>query len=90
MKQMNKTEFICALEKKLNYPHDKCIIINSIVEDTFILSKKSKDIMISKFIDVLNVSEDEANHIYEIVQETIKTGITDRLRHPFGNIKKGA
>ena len=82
MEKMNKTYFINTLCERLPYSKDKCIIINSIVEDTFIIGKKNKDIMIGRFINELNVSEDEANHIYEVVMNVISSSIKKRL-NPF-------
>ena len=46
---MNKSEFIKELSKQTGYDEEKCIVINSIVEDTFIIGKKNKDKMIEKF-----------------------------------------
>lgn len=39
---MNKKGFINTLQKELNYNEDKCIIINDILENTFLLGKKIK------------------------------------------------
>lgn len=80
---MNKKGFINTLQKELNYNEDKCIIINDILENTFLLGKKNKDIMVSEFISKLSVSEDEANRIYEVVMNILSSEIKNKIRHPF-------
>jgi hypothetical protein len=80
---MNKSDFIKALESKLNIEEDKAIQINSIVEDTFIIGKKNKEVMIDKFMSTLKVNEEDANKIYDTVMSVISTGIKDKILHPF-------
>lgn len=46
---MNKEKFVSELSKQLNYSIEKCHIINNILENNFVLSKKSK----AKIIDDL-------------------------------------
>lgn len=41
--QMNKKGFILKLKEKLNYDEEKCIKINEILEDTFLIGKKNKE-----------------------------------------------
>lgn len=82
---MNKKDFIEKLSKKTNYDEEKCNLINSIIEDTFIVGKKSKEKMIAEFKEKLKIEEQEANKIYEIVMQIIGTGIKDKLKHPFKN-----
>lgn len=81
--QMNKKGFINALQNKLNYDEDKCIIINEILENTFLLGKNNKDILINEFISKLSVSEDEANRTYEVVMNILSSEIKNKIRHPF-------
>lgn len=80
---MNKSEFIKELSKQTGYDEEKCIVINSIVEDTFIIGKKNKDKMIEKFEKQINLDENEANKLYEIVMRIIGTEIKNKLKHPF-------
>ncbi len=82
---MNKKEFIEKFSKQTNYDERKCNLINSIIEDTFIIGKNNKERMISKFKEKLNIEEEEANKIYEIAMQIIGTGIKDKLKHPFKN-----
>ena len=65
---MNKSEFIKELSKQTGYDEEKCIVINSIVEDTFIIGKKNKDKMIE---------------LYETVISIIGSELKNKLKHPF-------
>lgn len=81
--KMDKKEFIEKLSKQTNYDERKCNLINSIIEDTFIIGKKSKEKMIVEFKEKLKLEEQEANKVYEIVMQIIGAGIKDKLKHPF-------
>lgn len=81
--KMDKKEFIEKLSKQTNYDERKCNLINSIIEDTFIIGKKSKEKMIVEFKEKLKIEEQEANKVYEIVMQIIGAGIKDKLKHPF-------
>ncbi len=83
--KMDKKEFIEKLSKQTSYDERKCNLINSIIEDTFIIGKKSKEKMIVEFKEKLKIEEQEANKVYEIVMQIIGTGIKDKLKHPFKN-----
>ena len=80
---MNKSEFIKELSKQTGYDEEKCIVINSIVEDTFIIGKKNKDKMIEKFEDQTSLDENEANKLYETVISIIGSELKNKLKHPF-------
>ena len=80
---MNKKEFIEELVKKTNYDEDKCIIINDILEDNFIIGKKNKEKTISNLIEKLNIDKKEANNIYDISSSIIMNAIKDKIKHPF-------
>lgn len=82
---MNKKEFIDKLNMELNISLDKCIMINNILEDTFLIGKKNKEIIINRFMSELNISIDEADDIYIKVMNIIKTNIINRIKHPFKN-----
>ena len=81
--KMNKNEFIKKLSKQTGYDEGKCNLINSIIEDTFIIGKKNKEKMIEKFESGLNFDEIEANKLYEIVMNILGTEIKNKLKHPF-------
>ncbi len=80
---MNKTEFINKLEEELKYDHEKCLAINSILEDTFILGKHKKEKIIEKFINELKMDSNEAEHVYEVTSSIISKGIKNSIFHPF-------
>ena len=79
---MNKSEFIKELSKQTGYDEEKCIVINSIVEDTFIIGKKNKDKMIEKFEEQISLDENEANKLYETVISIIGSELKNKLKHP--------
>ena len=83
--KMNKNEFIKELSKQTGYDEEKCIQINSIIEDTFIIGKKNKEKMIEKFESGLNLDEIEANKLYETVMNILGTEIKNKIKHPFKN-----
>lgn len=80
---MKKSEFIKELSKQTGYDEEKCIVINSIVEDTFIIGKKNKDKMIEKFEEQISLDENEANKLYETVISIIGSELKNKLKHPF-------
>ena len=80
---MNKSEFIKDLSKQTGYDEEKCIVINSIVEDTFIIGKKNKDKMIEKFEEQISLDENEANKLYETIISIIGSELKNKLKHPF-------
>jgi hypothetical protein len=80
---MNKSDVIKELSKRTGYSEEKCITINSIVEDIFIVGKKNKEKMIDEIKEKLDVDKQKANNIYETFMDIIGTGIKDKLKHPF-------
>ena len=84
---MNKRGYIERLKKELNMDEEKVITIESIMEDSFIIGKKNKETKINKLIEVLNINEEEANHIYEVASSIIAEEIKNKIKHPFGSNK---
>ena len=80
---MNKSEFLNELSKQTGYDEEKCNLINSIIEDTFIIGKKNKEKMMDRFKTELNFNDDAANKLYEMVMNILGTEIKYKLRHPF-------
>ncbi len=76
---MNKTKFINELSNRLGYDLDKCKKINNILEDTFIFGKNAKETIINRFVSELNVSEEEANKIYNVFAEIFTTEIKNKI-----------
>lgn len=81
--KMNKTDFIKELSNKLGYNEEKCLQINNIIEDTFLIGKNNKEKMINDLKSKLNITEDEANKIYETAMNIISLEIKNKLKHPF-------
>lgn len=86
VRKMNKKGFVLSLSKELNYSEEKCNIINDVLEDNFVLSKKSKDKIIKELIIKLKIDSDVANNIYDTAVKIINDEIKRKLKHPFKNI----
>lgn len=82
---MNKEKFVSELSKQLNYSIEKCYIINNILENNFVLSKKSKAKIIDDLIGQLDIENKEATKIYDIAIKIINDEIKRKLKHPFKN-----
>ena len=81
---MNKEDFIKALEKATGFDHTKCILLNDILENNFIIGKKNKEKIISDITKQLELTDKEANETYDIVMSVLGSNIKDKLEHPFG------
>ena len=81
--KMNKTKFIETISEKTGYSIEDSTRINYIIEDNFILSRKSKDKIVDALMNEFNISNDEAEKIYIICTEIITKAIKDKLIHPF-------
>ncbi len=80
---MNKKEFIEELIEKTGRTENECIIINSCIEENFIIGKKNKEKTISLIMEKLDISYEEANNIYNIASSIISKGIKNSIIHPF-------
>lgn len=80
---MNKNGFIKELSKQTGYDEEKCILINNIIEDHFIFGRKNKDKIIQDLQVRANLSEDDAENIYDISSKIITEEIKNKLKHPF-------
>lgn len=85
--KMNKKLFIEELSKELKYPLEKCIIINNILENNFVISKSNKDKIIDELMNKLNIDYNEGSNIYEKAITIIKNEVTFKLKHPFKSQK---
>lgn len=81
--KMNKKEFINELSKRINYSYEKCAIINDVLEDNFVISKKSKENIIKQLNLQLEVDNEEAEMIYNTSILIINEEIKNKLKHPF-------
>jgi hypothetical protein len=82
----NKRALLVDLKERLGCSEEECLIINDVIEDTFIFGKKNRLKMINAFIERLHVSEDRAEEIYDTFMDIFKTRIKYKLRHPFKSI----
>ena len=86
MMKNNKTALLVELKEKLNITENECIIINDIIEDTFIFGRKNKQKVVNGFMEKLNVSQDRAEEIYNTFMSIFKSRIKYKLRHPFKSV----
>lgn len=82
---MNKTEFIKELSKQTGYDEEKCTLINNVIENHFIFGKRNKDKIIQYLQVNSNLSEDNAENVYDIAIKIIADEIKNKLKHPFKN-----
>lgn len=82
-KIMNKSEFLKELSKQTGYDLEKCNLVNGILEDTIIIGKKNKEKMIEKFEKQLNLDNNEANKLYDVVMNIVGNEIKNKLKNPF-------
>lgn len=82
----NKKALLVDLKERLNCSENDCIIINSIIEETFIFGKKNKTKMMNGFMDKLKVSEERAEEIYNVFMDIFKTRVKWKIKHPFKSI----
>lgn len=80
---MNKKEVIKKLGEVTNLSEEKCIIINDILEEHFIIGKNNKEKIISYISEKLETTREESENIYELAMSIIGSGIKDKLKHPF-------
>lgn len=80
---MNKKEVIKKLGEVTNLSEEKCIIINDILEEHFIIGKNNKEKIISDISEKLETTREESENIYELAMSIIGSGIKDKLKNPF-------
>lgn len=80
---MNKTGFIKELSKQTGYDEEKCILINSIIENHFIIGRKNKEKIIKELQIKAKLNEDDSENIYDISMKIITAEIKNKIKHPF-------
>lgn len=80
---VNKNGFIKELSKETGYDEQKCILINNVIENYFIFGSKNKDKIIRDLQAKANLSEDDAENVYDIGVKIITGEIKNKLKHPF-------
>ena len=79
MKKINKYEFINTIQNKTKLSKEKCLIINDILENNFLLGNKNKQNIINELI----INEEKAEEIYNISMNIISLSLKEKLKHPF-------
>lgn len=80
---MNKTGFIKEISKRTGYDEERCVLINNVIENYFILGNKNKEKIIQDLKIKASLNEDEAQNVYDIIIKIIGTEIKNKLKHPF-------
>ena len=83
VKKINKKRFINELQDNTNLSYEECLIVNDILENNFIFNKKKKDKVINELILKLNISNDRANEIYDVIMQFISSKIKEKIKYPF-------
>lgn len=83
VKKINKKRFISELQDNTNLSYDECLIVNDILENNFIFNKKKKDKVINELILKLNINNDRANEIYDVIMQFISSKIKEKIKYPF-------
>ena len=83
MKKINKYEFINTIQNKTKLSKEKCLIINNILENNFLLGNKNKQNIINELINTLSINEEKAEEIYSISINIISLSLKEKLKHPF-------
>lgn len=84
---MNKSAFIKELFKETGYDESKCLLINNVIENHFIVGRKNKERIINNCITKIGLNEDEACNLYDIIIKIIITELKNKIKHPFKNKK---
>lgn len=81
--KMNKSRFIQELKDRTNLPEEKCILVNNIIEDSFLIGQKNKEKIVNDMIQKLNITNVEAENIYEMAMNIILEEMKYKIKHPF-------
>ena len=76
--KMNKSKFIKRLKEETDYSEDRCVLVNDILENNFIIGRKNKQKIINDLISK-SFTEDEAENIYDISMNIIISEIKNMI-----------
>lgn len=82
---MNKIGFIKSLQEKTNLSSDKCILVNDVLENHFLIGKNNKDRIKEEIKKQLKIGEQEAEELYITSMDILKDSLKEKLKHPFGS-----
>ena len=83
--KMNKNKFINELSKQTGYDEEKSFLINNVLENYFIFSKKNREKIIQDLKVKVSLNEDDAENVYDIAMKIIRKEIKNKIKHPFKN-----
>lgn len=72
---MNKGKFVEKLKEVTKREESECIIINDILENHFIIGKNNKEKIKKDFMEKMQMSEKDADELYNICMRTVVKGI---------------
>ena len=84
---MDKERFIEEISKELGYEKEKCLIICDVLENHFLIGKNNKNKIITDLSSKLEITNTEAEKIYEVSSRIIGKEIKHKIFHPFGSSK---
>ena len=80
---MDKEKYINELASKLNFDKDYARKVADLLDDNFVIGKRNKEKTIKHLIEELNISEEEADNIYNVSSSIVFNEIKDKIKHPF-------
>lgn len=80
---MNKKYFIEQLRSKTKFSKEKCISINEILEQRFIIGRNNKAKILNDLKEKLDINCEEAENIYDISMSIITSSLKSKITHPF-------
>lgn len=72
---MNKAEVVKKLMEKTEYSEEKCVILNDILENHFIVGKNNKEKIVNDIIEKLDVTYEQADELYNVCMELVVKGV---------------
>jgi len=81
--KMNKTMFLKELQEKTNLSKKDTLVVSSMLDEYFVFGKKNKDKIVSAIKEKLNITDTQADEIYNIAMSIITSNIKDKIKHPF-------
>ena len=80
---MNKMSFTKKISEELNVDLDYAKRIIKSFDEYPMVGRENKNKIIASLIEELNISEDEADNIYNVVSAIAAKAVKDKLLHPF-------
>jgi nucleoid DNA-binding protein len=81
--KMNKTMFLKKLQEKTNLSEKDTLVVSEVLDEYFVFGKKNKDKIVSAIKEKLNITDTQADEIYNIAMSIITSNVKEKLKHPF-------